>query len=515
MTVKIIADLREHEQSRVALLEDGKLAEIFIEFNSDEDGILSRREKSSSVKQGDIFKARVETLVPAISAAFVKLSRKTRSTVTGANNAFMYVSEMQDPSAVKPGHEIIVQVIRNARKNKAPRVTPRISIPGRWLVLVPNSDEAGVSRRISDPQERKRLKVLADTLKSEMQNHGVIIRTAAENIAEDYLRADLKSLLELWQEISQKAADTQAPCMLYRDIGTLGRVLRDEISGKVDEIIIDDPDEFINAQSFIDTFCPDCKDVKLYDGITPIFEYFGIEDEIAKAVDKKVWLKSGAYLIIEQTEALTVIDVNTGKFTSEPDMRHTVLSTNKEASEEIARQLRLRSIGGIVVVDFVDMECEEDKHELLQHFQKFLSRDRMKAKVFSITRLGLVELTRKRERPDLKSVLTRNCPLCGDNGFVEREESIALSVKRFLRKVTSANNAEAFIIQTDNHSASYIYHYLDEWECEFGRKIFIAGTEDFTRGKFRLEFQGNISDAEKSAVNLRQANKGKIIVYRT
>ena len=183
MTVKIIADLREHEQSRVALLEDGKLAEIFIEFNSDEDGILSRREKSSSVKQGDIFKARVETLVPAISAAFVKLSRKTRSTVTGANNAFMYVSEMQDPSAVKPGHEIIVQVIRNARKNKAPRVTPRISSPGRWLVLVPNSDEAGVSRRISDPQERKRLKVLADTLKSEMQNHGVIIRTAAENIA--------------------------------------------------------------------------------------------------------------------------------------------------------------------------------------------------------------------------------------------------------------------------------------------------------------------------------------------
>ena len=195
MTVKIIADLREHEQSRVALLEDGKLTEIFIEFNRNEDGMLSPREKSSSsIREGDIFKARVETLVPAISAAFVKLSRKTRSTVTGANNAFMYVSEMQDPSAVKPGHEVIVQVIRNARKNKAPRVTPRISIPGRWLVLVPNSDEVGVSRRISDPNERKRLKVLAETLKSEMHNHGVIIRTAAANITEEYLRADLQVL---------------------------------------------------------------------------------------------------------------------------------------------------------------------------------------------------------------------------------------------------------------------------------------------------------------------------------
>ncbi|MBQ3455434.1 MAG: Rne/Rng family ribonuclease [Synergistaceae bacterium] len=516
MTVKIIADLREHEQSRVALLEDGKLTEIFIEFNRDEDGMLSPREKSSSsIREGDIFKARVETLVPAISAAFVKLSRKTRSTVTGANNAFMYVSEMQDPSAVKPGHEVIVQVIRNARKNKAPRVTPRISIPGRWLVLVPNSDEVGVSHRISDPNERKRLKVLAETLKSEMHNHGVIIRTAAENITEEYLRADLQSLLELWQEISRKADNAQAPCMLYRDIGTLGRVLRDEISGKIDEIIIDDPDEFLNAQNFIDTFCPECPDVKLYDGVTPIFEYFGIEDEIRKAVDKKVWLKSGAYLIIEQTEALTVIDVNTGKFTSEPDMRHTVLSTNKEAAEEISRQLRLRAIGGIIVVDFVDMDCEEDKHELLQHFQKFLSHDRMKARVFSITRLGLVELTRKRERPDLKSVLTRSCPLCGDNGFVEREESIALSVKRFIRKITGANNAEAFLIQTDNYSAQYICHYLDEWESEFGRKIFIAGTEDFTRGKYRLDFQGNISDAERTARDLRQSNKGKVIIYKT
>ena len=505
MTVKIIADLRENELSRVALIEDGKLTEIFIEFNYDEDGKLSPREKSSSsIRQGDIFKARVETLVPAISAAFVKLSRKTHSTVTGANNAFMYVNEYENPEALKPGHELIVQVVRNARKNKAPRVTPRISIPGRWLVLVPNSDEAGVSRRISDANERKRLKSIAETLKSELGNNGLIIRTAAEGITEEYLRADLQSLVTLWAEISRKASESQAPCMLYRDIGTLGRVLRDEISGSVDEIIINDADEFANAQSFIETFSTSKPDMKLYDGITPIFELYGIEDEIRKAVDRKVWLKSGAYLIIDQTEALTVIDVNTGKFTSEPDMRHTVLATNIEASEEIARQLRLRSIGGIVIVDFVDMDNEHDKHELLSHFQKYLSHDRMKPKVFSITRLGLVELTRKRQRPDLKSILTRNCYVCGDDGFIEREENIALSVKRFLRKITGANNSQAFLLETDIHMAVYIAKYLAEWEKEFGRKIIITGNKDFTRGKFKLTYQGNINEAEKILRELRR-----------
>ena len=480
MTVKIIADIREREQSRVAVVEDGKLAEIFIEFNYDEDG------QSSAIREGDIFKARIETLVPAINAAFVKLSRKNHSRLTGANNAYMFLND----TALKPGHEVIVQVMKPARKNKAPRVTTRISIPGRWLVLVPNSNDAGISQRISDPSERKRLKVLADTLKSELPNHGIIIRTAAENITEEHLRSDLQSLIGLWNDISAKALSSQAPCMLYRDMGTLGRVLRDEISGKIDEIIIDDADEFANARSFIDTFCPECANVALYDGVTPIFDCYGIEDEIRKAVSKKVWLKSGAYLIIEQTEALTVVDVNTGKFTSEPDMRHTVLAANVEAAEEIARQLRLRSIGGIIVVDFVDMDNESDRHELLAHFQKYLSHDRMKPKIFSMTKLGLVELTRKRERPDLKSILTQGCPLCGENGFIERDESIALSVKRFIRKITSANNAQKFVIETDNHSAAFLRKYVGEWEKEFARKIIITGNSELSRGRFRLAFQG-------------------------
>ena len=485
--VKIIADLREYEQSRVALIENGRLVEIFIDFNT-----------SGAIREGDIFKARVETLVPSISAAFLKLSRNN---LTGAGNAFMYLNESFNKEAdIRPGHEIIVQVIKTARKNKAPRVSPKLSIPGRWLVLVPNDSETGISKRISDPCERKRLKNFADSLKSELKDHGLIIRTAAEGISEEYLREDLKSLLELWHDISEKAKKSSAPCLLYRDMGTLGRVLRDEVSGKIDQIIVDTPEEFEAAKIFVERFYrfyPESSDVQLYEGVTPVFEYFGIEDEIRKAIDRKVWLKSGAYLVIDQTEAMTVIDVNTGKFTSAPDMRHTVLAANKEAAEEIARQLRLRSIGGIIVVDFVDMEFEADKNELLRHFQNFLSHDRMKPKIFSLTQLGLVELTRKRERPDLKSLLTRSCPVCGDNGFIEREENIAMSIKRFIRKITSSNNAEAFLIQTDRYSVAYIItKCLDEWQEEFGRKIFIMGMNDFPRGKFRLEFQGSVEAAK-------------------
>ena len=513
MSVKVIADVREHEQSRVAVLEDGRLAEIFIEFNCDDDGTLTAS-GSASVRHGDIFLARVEALVPAINAAFVKLSPKTHGSPKGSGNAFMYVREAADPESIKPGHEIIVQVIRNARKNKAPRVTPRLSIPGRCLVLTPYSDETGVSHRIPDPSERKRLRILADTLKAEISPHGIIIRTAAEGISEEYLRSDLARLLDLWDEISARAERSHAPCLLYRDLGTLGRVLRDDVTGMIDEIIVDDADAFEAAKNFTGRFCMDRPPVTLYDGATPVFEYFGIEDEIRKALDRKVWLKSGAYLVIDQTEALTVIDVNTGKFTDSPDMKHTVLATNKEAAEEIARQLRLRAIGGIVVVDFVDMDNDADKHELLRHFQKFLSHDRLKAHIFSLTQLGLVELTRKRERPDLKSVLTHNCPVCEDNGFVERLENIAMSVKRFIRKVTASNGAEAFLIETDKNSAMYISRFLEAWQEEFGRKIIVMGRDDLTRGKFRLEFQGSIEDAERKAEELKRGNKDKVIICR-
>ena len=503
--VKIIADLKEHEQPRIAILEDGRLSEVFIEYSSDgDDERLSRFSR-----QGDIFKARVDTIVPAINAAFVALTTKTVRKSSDSRNAFMYISEND---AVKSGQNIIVQVTKNARQNKAPRVSSRVSVPGRWLVLVPDSDELGVSHRISDNPERKRLKRIAEALKAENPGFGVVIRTAAEGISEELLRADLSSLLALWKDIKHKARHTPSPCLLYRDTGILGRVLRDEVAGNIDEIIVDDPEEFERAKSFVERFFPERPALQLYTEATPIFEYFGIEDEIAGALERKVWLRSGAYLVIDQTEALTVVDVNTGKFTSAPDMRHTVLATNLEAADEIARQLRLRSVGGIVVVDFIDMDNEEDKRELLRHFSRLVSRDRLRARVFSITQLGLVELTRKRERSDLRTLLTRNCPLCGGDGYVEREENIALRVKRFLRKITTVNNSEAFLVQTSAHMARYLYGCLDGWQEEFGRKFLVAGMGDFPVDKFRLEYQGSLREAEARAKDLRGEG---VVVYRT
>lgn len=514
--VKILAELRDDEQIRVALLEDGKLAEVFIEYNfiDGQEALLSSGNKELNLAcQGDIFKARIDTIVPAISAAFVALTTKTTKHKHTPRNAFMYINDALPQTGIKPGKEIIVQVTKNARKNKAPRVSPRISLPGRWLVLVPYSTETGVSRRIMDNSERKRLKGIAESLKCELPGFGIIIRTAAENIAEELLRADAKSLLDLWQEIYAKAEAATGPCLLYRDTGALGRVLRDEVTGKVDEIIIDAADKYESTKSFTERFFPEQPNVQLYTGITPIFEYFGIEAEITRALERKVWLKSGAYLVIDQTEALTVIDVNTGKFTSAPDIRHTVLMTNLEAADEIVRQLRLRSLGGIVVVDFIDMENEDDRQELLSHFESILSHDRLKARVFSITQLGLVELTRKRERPDLRSVLTRNCPVCGDNGFVEREENIAMKIKRFIRKLVGAHNSEAFVIQAAPYTAGYVNKYLEDWQKEFKRKIIIASMPSFSWSKYRLDYQGDVKNAEAHAQALKQQSRGQIIIY--
>ncbi|MBQ7219843.1 MAG: Rne/Rng family ribonuclease [Synergistaceae bacterium] len=500
--VKIIADLAEHEQSRVAILEDGRLSDLFIEYSFSDDDDPSGGFKMPSPKvsrlsrQGDIFMGRVETILPAINAAFVSLSAKSSRHSNDTHNAFLYLSEGK---SLRAGQHIIVQVTKNARQNKAPRVSTRISVPGRWLVIVPDSDELGVSRRIADNQERRRLKVIAEALKAENPGFGVVIRTAAEGVSEELLRSDLASLLSLWQDIKAKAKNVHAPGLLYRDMGTLGRVLRDDVSGKIDQIIINDKDEFADTQSFLTRFFPDNPELVLYEGTAPIFEYFGIEAEIQKALDRKVWLRSGAYLVIDQTEALTVIDVNSGKFTSAEDMRQTTLAVNLEAADEIARQIRLRSIGGIVVTDFIDMESGDDRNTLLKHFAEILRPDRLKARVFSITQLGLVELTRKRERPDLRSVLTRTCPYCNGDGVIEREESIALRIKRFIRKVTSATNAEAYVLQANRHIAEYISHYLDEWEMEFGRKIFIIGIHGFDRDKFRLEYQGDLKSAEAHA----------------
>ncbi|MDR2523701.1 MAG: Rne/Rng family ribonuclease [Synergistaceae bacterium] len=487
---KIVADTLENEETRVAILEDGRLAEIFIERMWDHQ------------RAGEIYKARVESVLPGINAAFVSIG--------DGRNAFLYLNDAKGVK-VTLNQELVVQVTKTARKNKGARVTPRLSLPGRYLVLVPQGDEAGVSRRIAREEERRRLRRFAKELRGE--DFGVIVRTAAEGVDEEALAQDVQSLLTLWREIEHNASRQSAPCLLYRDMGLLGRVLRDELYGDVDEILVDGEDEFESVKSYVSALCEDESPVvSRYRGVTPIFEYYGIEREIEQALERKVWLRSGAYLVIEHTEALTVIDVNTGKYVGSRDMRHTVLDTNLEAAGEIARQLRLRAIGGIVVVDFIDMEFEEDRRRLLARLEDVFQSDRCRARVFSMTQLGLVELTRKRGRPDLKSVLTRGCPFCGDNGWVLREDTVALSMKRFLRKIGHANGIEAVLLQANAEVARYVSDtYLAFWEDELSRKILIAGMPNFTWSKFRVEAQGTREAVELRAQQMERRENPAVV----
>ena len=471
MDRKIIANTVENEEMRVAILEDSRLAEIFVE------------RLWENQKAGEIYKARVESVLPGIGAAFVNLG--------DGRNAFLYLNDAKGFN-IRQNQELTVQVTKAARKNKGARVTTRVSLAGRYLVLVPRGRESGVSRRISCEKERKRLKNLAEKFRG--TDYGVIIRTAAENISEEALAKDVETLLSIWREVEHSAKKQPPPCLLYRDPGLLGRVLREELTGNVSEIVVDNKEEEENVKSYLSFLYGDnLPEVSLYSGIVPIFEFYGIEQDMEAALSRKVWLKSGAWLMIEQSEALTVIDVNTGKYIGKTDLRHTILDTNIEAASEIARQLRLRAIGGIVVIDFIDMEFEGDRQLLIEKLEAVFQGDRNKARVFSVTQLGLVELTRKRSRSDLRSLLMRSCPCCGETGYVLSEDTIALSIKRFLRKIGQANHTKAALIEAHPAVAGYIAEtYLPHWEEELERKIFIAAVPSFPWNKYRLDIQGTV-----------------------
>ena len=490
---KIIANTIENEETRVAILEDERLAEVFIE------------RLWENQKTGEIYKARVESVLQGIGAAFVNLG--------DGRNAFLYLNDAKGLN-IKQNQELTVQVTKAARKNKGARVTTRISLPGRYLVFVPHGKESGVSRRIPSEEERKHLRLVAKKLRGE--DYGVIIRTAAENISEEALAKDVENLRSIWHEIEHNSQKQSSPCLLYRDPGLLGRVLRDELSGNVSEIVVDNKEEEENVKSYLSLLYGDNQPVvSLYNGVVPIFEFYNIEQDMEAALSRKVWLKSGAWLMIEHSEALTIIDVNTGKYIGKTDLRHTILDTNIEAASEIARQLRLRAIGGIVVIDFIDMEFDEDRQLLMEKLESVFQGDRNKARVFSVTRLGLVELTRKRSRSDLRSMLMRSCPCCGETGYVLNEDTIALSIKRFLRKIGHANHTKAALIETHPDVAEYIAEtYLLHWEEELERKIFIAAAPSFPWNKYRLDIQGTVervlqkvSQLEKKGIEIKKTNE--------
>jgi len=454
---------------------------------------------------GDIYKARVDSVLPGMNAAFVDLGE--------GRNAFLYLADARGME-IRQNQEIIVQVSKTARKGKGARVTPRLALPGRDLVLVPGGKEIGVSRKLDD-EKRDRLRDIAKKIRPE--GMGLIVRTAAEGLDADLLLEDLEDLLRLWEEISHEAKVQQAPCLLYQDMGLLGRILRDEMDETVSEIVTDGKEEYLQAKSFVERFCRmgEKPEVTLHHGSIPLFELYGLEQELETALERKVWLESGAYLVIDHAEALTVIDVNTGKFTGKVDLRDTVLATNLESAVEIARQLRLRAIGGIVVIDFIDMENAQDQKVLLERLQEVFRDDRCKARVFGLTRLGLVELTRKRARMDIRSTFTRGCPFCGGTGVVSREESLAVAIKRFVRKVALSSRPEAILLETHPAISRFIADsLLGQWEEEMGVRLFLRDMPEFPWNKYRIEAQGTLEQV-RHRIDLLEEREAGCVVHRT
>lgn len=493
-TKKIVANLIDPEEIRIAILDErGRLYDFFVER------MLEHQ------RTGEIYKARVDSVLPGMHSAFLNLG--------DGRNGFLYLDDVHG-TEVKPGIEMLVQVVKNARKGKGARVSPRISLAGRYMVLIPGGHETGVSKRIEDNDERVRLRTISKEIRPE--GFGIIIRTVAEGCDKESLENDVRELLCQWDTIRHNADQNSAPCLIHRDLGLLERVLRDDLTEEIDEIVVDTEEDKDNIEKFADRFFPGNEiEISLYKGKTPVFDVYNIENQLLELQDRKVWLSSGAYLVIDQTEALTVIDVNTGKFVGSKNLNDTIFQTNMEAAAETARQLRLRAIGGIIVVDFIDMESDEENQELIRQLQELFKNDRCKARVYGVTGLGLVEITRKRARTDIRAALSHGCPFCGGLGWVPREESIAMQIKRFIRKITMSSRSDALLIEAYSSIAKYIADtFLVSWEEEFDKKIYIRGCPEFSWGKFRLDAQGSLTQIEHR-INSLQKKEGWAIVHKS
>ena len=447
MYKQIVINVTRHE-TRVALLEDGNIAELFIE-----------RGDVSDIA-GNIYKGRIQRVLPGMQAAFVDLGlgqaafiyvddvigRKyndiERLTDTpgdtdedGANMSFVeqdlsYVNRNDNiEELLTEGQEIMVHVAKSPLGTKGPRVTTHISLPGRYLVLMPTSDHIGISRRIEDEAERSRLKNMVLTLRND--NFGYIVRTAAEGIQSEKLLQEMGFLKNLWENIQKKHENASAPTLIHKELNVSLRAVRDLLIHEAEKLIIDSKEAYDAILSFLDTFMPSLKDsVELYEGTEPIFESYNIEGDISRAIKRKVWLKSGGYIVIEHTEALVAIDVNTGRYVGKHNLEETILKTNLEAVKEIAYQIRLRDIGGIIIIDFIDMEKKSNQEKVYNSLKDALKKDRSKTHVLPMSDMGLIQMTRKRIRSPLTRMLCEPCFYCDGEGHLLSKTTVCYNIYR-------------------------------------------------------------------------------------
>lgn len=424
MSEEILVNVNPRE-TRAALLENGVLQEVFIERES-------RRGLT-----GNIYKGRVRRVLPGMQAAFVEVGLE--------RTAFLHASDIirrdeeigelepDEPPGIRElvseGQDILVQVVKDPLGTKGARLTTFVTIPSRYLVYLPFGSGIGVSARIEEETERTRLREIAADLAD--GPGGWIVRTAAEGAPRDALRADMIFLGKLWEAVSRQGRTAAAGTLVHADLDLPLRLLRDLLAPRVERVRVDDPQAWARMKRFAASFIPEMEPkIEVYEEPRPLFDLHGVEDEIARALERKVPLKSGGYLVIDQTEAMTTVDVNTGAYVGHRTLEETIFRTNLEAAQAIARQLRLRNLGGIIIVDFIDMEEEEHRHQVLAAFERALESDHARNQITEVSRLGLVEMTRKRTRESLEHVLCRPCPACHGRGSVKTPETVCYEIFR-------------------------------------------------------------------------------------
>jgi ribonuclease G len=410
---------------RAALLENGVLQEVYVERTARR-GLIS-----------NIYKGRVLRVLPGMQAAFIDIGLDRTAFLHASDIAKNGVPENGDDvpnirDLVREGDEIMVQVVKDPLGNKGARLTTYITLPSRHLVLLPRSDSVGVSARIEDEDERERLRGMVEELLAENElSCGAIVRTVAEGVERDALAADLRYLIRLWGVVKERCSKSSVKTLVHEDLSLPLRVLRDMVTGDVERVLVDSKSDFEAMQEFADTYLPHAVPaIDLYQRRRPIFDLHGIEDEIRKSLDRNIALKSGGYLIFDQTEAMTTIDVNTGGYVGHRNLEETIYRTNLEAAVAIARQLRLRNLGGIIIIDFIDMEEADHRDNVLQVLEQALSRDHARHQITPVSPLGLVEMTRKRTRESLQHVLCEDCPSCEGRGFVMTAETVCFEIFR-------------------------------------------------------------------------------------
>ncbi len=480
-------------ETRVAVVENGVVQELFVE----------RTAKRGLV--GSIYKGKVARVLPGMQAAFVDVGLERAAFLHAKDiwqadkaeesnsNSVNNVPNIND--LVNEGQPIVVQITKDMIGTKGARLTTHLSIPSRFLVYMPYTEHIGISQRIEDDDERERLRALLEQILDERQDvpkKGFILRTAAEGADEVALRKDVDYLCRLWRSVNERIMRSSPVALIHQDLQLAMRTLRDEVRPGVEKVRIDSRETYAKVVDFVKTYIPDVEPLlEHYPGERPIFDLYGCEQEIQKALAREVPLKSGGHLIIDQTEAMSTVDVNTGAFVGHRNLEETIFKTNLEATQAIARQLRLRNLGGIIIIDFIDMEEPEHRRQVLRMLEKALEKDHAKTKITQVSELGLVEMTRKRIRESLARIMSEDCPTCKGRGIVKTAETVCYEIFREILRQFRAYEVNAFLVIA---SQAVVDRLLDEESAN------VADLENFIKKTIRFQVETLYSQEEFDVV---------------